>query len=198
MESDYWGDGYLVRRGLVPAGLIDALNRRFAKIVDGAVVPAPNMQVARNVEVTKGLVTPRTAAHGVAKVNFIHGDPVMSRYTYYEPLVDQVAALIGDDLIAMNSMYLNKPSDVDGRHPLHQDFLYFPFRPADSIVGVWTALEPATRANGCLVVLPGSRRRASSRRSATEAARVNRRLARLRSKCRNRATDRSDRIIPTT
>ena len=28
------------------------------------------------------------------------------------------------------------PADVDGRHPLHQDLLYFPFRPADSIVGV--------------------------------------------------------------
>ena len=64
--------------------------------------------------------------------------------------------LVPEDLIAMNSMYLNKPPDVDGRHPLHQDLLYFPFRPADCIVGVWTALEPVTRENGCLVVLPGT------------------------------------------
>ena len=156
MESDYWRDGYFVRRKLVPEKLIDALNQRFADIADGAIEPAPNMQVARNVEIAKGLVTPRTPAHGIAKVNFIHGDPVMSRYTHYQPLVDQVAELIGSDLIALNSMYLNKPPDVDGRHPLHQDLLYFPFRPADSIVGVWTALEPATRENGCLVVLPGT------------------------------------------
>jgi phytanoyl-CoA hydroxylase len=56
----------------------------------------------------------------------------------------------------MNSMYLNKPPHVDGRHPLHQDLIYFPFRPADRIVGVWTALDEITRENGCLVMVPGS------------------------------------------
>ena len=64
--------------------------------------------------------------------------------------------LVGPDLISMNSMYLNKPPNVDARHPLHQDLIYFPFRPADQIVGVWTALEKITRENGCLVVIPGS------------------------------------------
>jgi len=55
-------------------------------------------------------------------------------------------------------MLINKPPNVDGRHPLHQDLLYFPFRPADKIVASWTALEPVTRENGCLVVLPESHR----------------------------------------
>jgi len=55
-------------------------------------------------------------------------------------------------------MLINKPPGVDGRHPLHQDLLYFPFRPADQIIAAWTALEPCTRKNGCLVVLPGTHR----------------------------------------
>jgi phytanoyl-CoA hydroxylase len=55
-------------------------------------------------------------------------------------------------------MLINKPPGVDGRHPLHQDLLYFPFRPADAIVATWTALDRCTRDNGCLVVVPGSHR----------------------------------------
>ena len=36
------------------------------------------------------------------------------------------------------------------------DLHYFPFRPADKIVCSWTAMEKVNRANGCLVVLPGT------------------------------------------
>ena len=36
------------------------------------------------------------------------------------------------------------------------DLHYFPFRPADMIVCSWTAMEHVHRANGCLVVLPGT------------------------------------------
>jgi phytanoyl-CoA hydroxylase len=89
-------------------------------------------------------------------MNFIQADPVLRKYSAYGPLLDQVEELVGPDLISMNSMYLNKPPNVDARHPLHQDLIYFPFRPADQIVGVWTALEKIPREKGCLVVIPGS------------------------------------------
>lgn len=42
---------------------------------------------------------------------------------------------------------------------LFQDLLYFPFRPADLIVGAWTAMETVDTENGCLVVLPGTHKR---------------------------------------
>jgi phytanoyl-CoA hydroxylase len=155
-RDEYFEQGYIVRRGLLPPDLIALLNRRFHEVADGEVDPAQNMQVVRNVEVAKGLVTPRTKAHGISKMNFIQADPVLRQYSSFGPLLDQVEELIGPDLISMNSMYLNKPPNVDGRHPLHQDVIYFPFRPADRIVGVWTALEKTTRENGCLVMIPGS------------------------------------------
>lgn len=158
MREEYFENGYVVRRGLLPQDLVAELNQRFADLAEGAVEPAENMQVVRNVEVAKGLVTPKTRAHGISKMNFIQADPVLRKYSNYGPLLDQVEELIGSDLISMNSMLLNKPPDVDGRHPLHQDLIYFPFRPADSIVGVWTALDRITRENGCLVMIPGSHR----------------------------------------
>jgi hypothetical protein len=158
MRNEYFENGYVVHRGLLPADLIAELNQRFADVADGVCEPAENMQVVRNVEVAKGLVTPKTKAHGISKMNFVQADPVLRKYSAFAPLLNQVEQLIGPDLISMNSMYLNKPPHVDGRHPLHQDLIYFPFRPADSIVGVWSALEPITRENGCLVMIPGSTR----------------------------------------
>jgi len=53
----------------------------------------------------------------------------------------------------------SKPTDPGqgtSRHPLHQDHLYFPFRPIDRVVAAWTAMEEITRENGCLVAVPGS------------------------------------------
>ncbi|HIF92964.1 MAG TPA: phytanoyl-CoA dioxygenase family protein [Myxococcales bacterium] len=156
MKDEYFEKGYIVRRGLIPAHLITELNQRFVDVAEGHVAPAENMQVVRNVEIAKGLVTPKTTAHGISKMNFIQADPVLRQFSNYGPLLDQVTELIGPDLISMNSMYLNKPPHVDGRHPLHQDLIYFPFRPADQIVGVWTALDRTTRENGCLVMIPES------------------------------------------
>lgn len=37
-----------------------------------------------------------------------------------------------------------------------KDLHYFAFRPADRIVGTWTAMQTVTETNGCLFVLPGS------------------------------------------
>ena len=56
-------------------------------------------------------------------------------------------------------MYINKPPDTGlgtSVHPTHQDLFYFPFRPAQKQVGIWTAMEYINQQNGCLYVLPGS------------------------------------------
>ena len=41
---------------------------------------------------------------------------------------------------------------------MHQDLVYFPFRPAERICCAWTAMVPINRENGCLSVWPGSHR----------------------------------------
>ena len=111
--EDYKDAGFRVVRGLVPPDLIEALNDRFEDLAERRVEPTHNMQIVRNVQVAKGLVEPRTPAHGISKVNFVQADPVMRQFSLCDPLLDEVEALIGADLIAMNSMYLNKPPNVD-------------------------------------------------------------------------------------
>jgi phytanoyl-CoA hydroxylase len=54
----------------------------------------------------------------------------------------------------MQSMLFVKPPTFQGQ-AWHQDEIYIPTRDR-SLIGAWTALDPATIENGCLWVVPGS------------------------------------------
>jgi phytanoyl-CoA hydroxylase len=155
-RRQYDEQGFVVVPGLFgPADTKEWLER-FVAIAAGQAAAPDGMLVMRDVMVAKGAVKPGDPLAAVAKIQDFHNDPVLFGYAKHPQLLDFVQGICGPDLKSIHTMLINKPPDVDGRHPLHQDLLYFPFRPADRIVGTWTALEPCTRENGCLVVLPGT------------------------------------------
>ncbi|XP_067932298.1 phytanoyl-CoA dioxygenase, peroxisomal-like [Watersipora subatra] len=152
----YERNGYLVVKGLVSLEEIDTYRKHFEKICNGE-IKVPNMVVMRDV--------------AIAKSEFVAGEKAVTKiqdFPYYEPLFDYcrhpqivkyVECFCGPDIMAIHTMLINKPPDPGtktSRHPMHQDLHYFPFRPADRIVCAWTAMEKVHRANGCLVVLPGT------------------------------------------
>ena len=152
----YWREGYVVLRGLLDRESLKPWLERLDAIVAGEVEAAPDMLLMRDVMVAKGAVEPGTRAESIAKVQDYHNDPVLYGYVQHPSLLDAIQEITGDEPWAVHTMLINKPPNVDGRHPFHQDLLYFPFRPADGIVATWTALEPVTRENGCLQVIPGT------------------------------------------
>ena len=157
LES-YCRDGYVLVPDLLDAASIGRWRERLIEIVAGRAERPQRMLVMKDVMVAKGAVTPASDLEAIAKVQDYEGDPVLDTYAHDERVLETVQQLIGDELMSIHTMLINKPPNVDGRHPLHQDLLYFPFRPADRIAASWTALEPVTRDNGCLVVVPGSHR----------------------------------------
>ena len=156
--ADYHQQGFLVVPDLIPADALDRYEQRFIDIAVGdAPCPAP-MNVMRDVMVVKGVVTPRSPLHAVNKLMNFEDDPVLYGYTREPELLAAVRSIIGSDVYSISTNVFNKPPDVDGRHPLHQDLRYFRIRPADKIVAAWTAMSPATRESGCLTAIPGSHR----------------------------------------
>jgi phytanoyl-CoA hydroxylase len=133
-----------------------------------------SLTVVRDVMVAKGAVRPASALHAVNKLLNFEDDAVLYGYVTDPGLLAAVRALLGPHVMSVATNVFNKPPGVDGRHPLHQDLLYFPLRPADKIVGVWTALEPARRENGCLCVVPRSHRGALQRHAEPAWEHVNR------------------------
>jgi phytanoyl-CoA hydroxylase len=154
----YWRDGFVCARGLFDASEIAPWLQHTRDLASGAVDPPPAMQLVRDVMVAKKAFAPPTREHAICKINFYENDATFMGYARHPALLDCVESLLGAELLFVNSMVITKPPGVDGRHPLHQDLLYFGFRPGDAVVGTWTALEPVTRDNGCLAVLPGSHR----------------------------------------
>jgi len=158
-RRQYHEQGFLVAPGLFEPEELAPWHARFLDIVEERVAPADGMLVMRDVMVAKGVVEPRSKPEAIAKIQDFHNDTLLFEgYCKNPKLLAVVEDICGPDIKSIHNMLINKPPGVDGRHPLHQDLLYFPFRPADRIVATWTALEPCTRANGCLVVVPGSHR----------------------------------------
>lgn len=156
--EQYWEHGYAVVPGLLEEADLARWRDRLEAIVLGRVAPAEGMLVMKDVMVAKGAVRPGSRMEAIAKIQDYEFDPVLDGYATHPRILDCVERFIGRDVMTIHTMLINKPPNVDGRHPLHQDLLYFPFRPADRIVAAWTALEPVTRENGCLVVVPGTHR----------------------------------------
>ncbi len=154
----YWEHGYAVVPGLIDTASRQRWLDRLSDIVEGRVEPAEGMLVMKDVMVAKGVIQTDTPLEAIAKIQDYELDPVLDGYTTHPAILDVVQRIIGRDVMTIHTMLINKPPNVDGRHPIHQDLLYFPFRPADRIVASWTALEPVTIENGCLVVVPGSHR----------------------------------------
>jgi phytanoyl-CoA hydroxylase len=154
----YGKDGYVVVRGLLEKPDLERWLARLERILSGEVKPAERMLVMRDVMVARGAVEPGSRREAIAKIQDFENDPELWSYAEHPAILDCVERFIGHDVFSLHTMLINKPPHVDGRHPLHQDLTYFPFRPAGGIVASWTALEPCTRENGCLVVVPGSHR----------------------------------------
>ena len=95
----------------------------------------------------------------ITKVQDFQDDPILFSYCQLPEIIKYASAIIGPNLRSVHTMLINKPPDVgslSSRHPLHQDLIYFPFRPENLIVCAWTAMQTISRKNGGLCVLPGS------------------------------------------
>ncbi len=156
--AHYWEHGWVLVPGLFEQPELECWSQRFEDIALGRAPAAKRTLVMRDVMVAKGAVAPKSNLEAIAKLQDFENDAVLDAYNQHEGLLDCVESVLGPDLQSIHCMLINKPPGVDGRHPLHQDLVYFPFRPADAVVGTWTALQRVTRENGCLVVVPGTQR----------------------------------------
>ncbi|MEM7251299.1 MAG: phytanoyl-CoA dioxygenase family protein [Pseudomonadota bacterium] len=72
-------------------------------------------------------------------------------------VLDILEQLIGPDFLMWGSSYFGKPALVGKETPWHQDGEYWPIKPMASVT-LWFAIDPSTRENGCLRIIPGSHR----------------------------------------
>jgi phytanoyl-CoA hydroxylase len=89
------------------------------------------------------------------RIHMLHRTHAAAEWGLLHPRVlDVLEALIGPDVLALQSMLFFNPPGRGGQG-WHQDSYYITTYP-DTLIGAWIALEPADEDNGCLWVIPGS------------------------------------------
>ena len=88
--------------------------------------------------------------------DFTDAAPALLRAAMSARLHGVLDALMGQGRVLLQEMALVKPPKVSGEKPWHQDAAYFRGSDPNLMFGVWMALDPATRENGCMEVIPAS------------------------------------------
>ena len=145
--SAFRREGYLIVRGLVLPEHVAELSRHCDDLIEG------------RVDLTEFVHRPPTTPEDrLALIHRIHqGHQKMElweRYLLYPRILDVLEALIGPDVMAMQTMLFTKAPGSNGQG-FHQDTYYIPTFP-DSLIGAWIAIDRADTENGCLWVSPGS------------------------------------------
>lgn len=153
-------DGYLKLGRVISESEIEALRDRIDEIMMGrAEVPYDEM-VMQVIDPETHTVAPSSKGYKGATLNYrkiqnLEFDPVFMAYIQH-PVFHEICRRIYDDrgIACFRAMFMNKPAGSQTTIAWHQD--RWTDLDIDPLVTVWTAFDPATVANGCVRVIPGS------------------------------------------
>jgi ectoine hydroxylase-related dioxygenase (phytanoyl-CoA dioxygenase family) len=140
--------GFLVVPALVPAGDVAEMNEHMDRMLAG-------QETISGARIMKDLGVPDAGPQDWLRVHMLHRlSPLHERFLLHPRILDVLEALIGPDVLALQSMLFFKQPGQPGQG-YHQDSYYIPTFP-DTLCGAWLALTPATIQNGCLWYRTGS------------------------------------------
>lgn len=140
-RAQYESEGWVVPAFRLSAARVQALQQALDDLIARNPGVRPEKLVSAHIEGDNG-----EGVRGSAAFLDLARDP---------DIVDLVAGVIGDDVILWGCHVFCKPAGVGYETPWHQDGHYWPIRPLATCTA-WVALEPSTRENGCLRVIPRS------------------------------------------
>ena len=144
--AHYQSEGWVVPQYRVDARRIDGLVSALEQLLLDNPGVRPEKLVSAHVVAGPGQV---------ANSEGVRGSRAFLDLAMERDIVELVSGVIGDDVILWGCHIFCKPAGHGYETPWHQDGHYWPIRPLANCT-VWLALEPSTRANGCLRVIPRS------------------------------------------
>ena len=160
--NDYSGDGFLFLGKVLEPEELETLRQRADDLALGN-VRNPDVQMQLD---TGGAYDELPSAVGgfdrgtmlYRKIQGLETDELFSRLVRHSLFLEICARQYGPHapISIFRAMVMNKPAGQGTFLPWHQDGGNVWALDRDPLVTIWVALDPATRANGCLEVLPGS------------------------------------------
>jgi len=154
--ASYRRDGYVVVPKLIGPTHVAACIDAISGLASGR-IPTRKTEIALEPDVDATEIQPEHRENLIRKFAWFVEDSdalraaAMSRRLHL--MLDQI---LGQGRVLLQDMALIKPPRIGGAKPWHQDASYFRVSDPQLIIGVWIALDAASRDNGCMEVIPGS------------------------------------------
>jgi len=139
--AHYQREGWVIPGYRLPQPRVQAMVQALEELLARNPGVRPEKLVSAHVEGDNG-----EGVKGVADFLALARDP---------EIVELVSDVVGEDVILWGCHVFCKPAGQGYETPWHQDGHYWPIRPLATCTA-WVALEPSTRENGCLRVIPRS------------------------------------------
>jgi ectoine hydroxylase-related dioxygenase (phytanoyl-CoA dioxygenase family) len=84
-------------------------------------------------------------------------NPYLFKFLLHPRVLDVIETFIGPDIVLWSSHFISKPQGDGLAVPWHTDANYWGHRldPME-VITLWLAMDPSTRENGCMRVIPGT------------------------------------------
>ncbi|MCZ7648246.1 MAG: phytanoyl-CoA dioxygenase family protein [Planctomycetota bacterium] len=161
--AQYERDGFLRLGKLLADDELAALQNRIDDIMLGkAQVNYDRMLMQLDSDDGNyGHAGPQTKGHkgatlGYRKIQELEFDPLFREFME-RPIFRHICETVygaATPIAPFRAMFMNKPAQRGTFLPWHQD--RWNSLELDPLVTIWTALDPATKANGCVQLIPGS------------------------------------------
>lgn len=152
----YRRDGFVVVRKLIEQKLIEACIDSISGLASGR-IPRKTTEIAFEPGVDPSRLQPEDREDHIRKFAwYVEDSPPLYAAAMSRRLHTMLDQMLGVGRVLFQDMALIKPPKIGGAKKWHQDASYFRVSDPGLIVGVWIALDEATRENGCMEVIPGS------------------------------------------
>jgi polysaccharide pyruvyl transferase WcaK-like protein len=160
--NEYTRDGFLHLGKVLEPEEVEALRQRADDLALGEV---RNPQVQMQLDTGGAYEELPAAVHGFErgtvlyrKIQGLESDELFSRLVKHPLCLEVCARQYGRHapISIFRAMVMNKPAGQGTILPWHQDGGHVWALDRDPLVTIWVALDPATRANGCMEVVPGT------------------------------------------
>ena len=161
----YKQQGFLVVRNLVPRKDVAELRQHTDDLMQGRLPEQkpiaeaelranPNLAV-HNLAAPPAHLPPEEKAQLFLRIHMLHRKlELHERYMLHPRVLDVLEAIMGPDVLAMQTMLFLKPPGKEGQG-WHQDSYYIPTHP-DTLCGAWIAIDDCDEFNGAMWMASGS------------------------------------------
>jgi phytanoyl-CoA hydroxylase len=145
-------NGFLVVRGLVAPSEVAELRQHTEDLMQGRLA---EQMASSGVDAPPAHLSPAEKANHFVRIHMLHRKLALhERYLLHPRVLDVLQAIIGPDVLALQTMLFLKPPGREGQG-WHQDTYYIPTHP-DTLCGAWIAIDDADEFNGAMWMAQGS------------------------------------------